>query len=171
MESGELESNPIPYQESDVINQNIEHVSPLKPDKISLDKQVKKLSESSNCKSTESQNIHSPVKPNMLLNVQQITVSPERPTFLSPLKESKQTGPVLSKQQRLLFEQQLRQHVQLTTMHFLQCYKHPTLFKLAGEMKNLLVSGNALYFTLLFIFHKLLVYWLDSFFFRHLCSC
>ncbi|XKL59720.1 hypothetical protein PGB90_000736 [Kerria lacca] len=48
--------------------------------------------------------------------------------------------PILSEPQKLLLQQQLRQHVQLITLHFLQCYKHVTLFKYANEFKNILVS-------------------------------
>lgn len=50
--------------------------------------------------------------------------------------------PVLTTSQRLLLEQQIRQHVQLTLTHFLQCHKHPTLFRLAEEMKINLVSDS-----------------------------
>ncbi|KAK7586010.1 hypothetical protein V9T40_003886 [Parthenolecanium corni] len=136
LETEEVESNPSPHQNSAVLNQIIEPASPVKSDIISLEEKV--LTESSNSISSQNEDIKSPAKPNILLNAHQIIVSPERPRALSPLKMSEQSGPVLSKQQRLLFEQQLRQHVQLTTMHFLQCYKHPTLYKLASEMKNLL---------------------------------
>lgn len=139
LETEEVESNPSPHQNSAVLNQIIEPASPVKSDIISLEEKV--LTESSNSISSQNEDIKSPAKPNILLNAHQIIVSPERPRALSPLKMSEQSGPVLSKQQRLLFEQQLRQHVQLTTMHFLQCYKHPTLYKLASEMKNLLVNA------------------------------
>ena len=43
-------------------------------------------------------------------------------------------------EQRLLLEQQMRKHVQLTTQHFLQTYAHPELWRMAGEFKNILVS-------------------------------
>lgn len=48
--------------------------------------------------------------------------------------------PIILKPQRLLLKQQLQQHVQLTAMHFLQCYKHPVLFRYAADMKVILVS-------------------------------
>lgn len=147
MESEELESTSKPSQEADALNNIIEHVSPIKSGVISSEKQVGTLSELLSHDLAEE-------RPALVPSVQQITVSPEQPTFLSPVK-SDQSGPSLSKQQRLLFEQQLRQHVQLTTMHFLQCYKHPTLFELADEMKYLLVSASALH-SILFIFQNLL---------------
>lgn len=46
----------------------------------------------------------------------------------------------LSLEQRLLLEQQMRKHVQLTTQHFLQTYAHPQLWQMAGEFKSILVS-------------------------------
>ncbi|KAJ9573919.1 hypothetical protein L9F63_008718, partial [Diploptera punctata] len=46
----------------------------------------------------------------------------------------------LPSEQRLLLEQQMRKHVQLTTQHFLQTFGHPELWYMAGEFKNILVS-------------------------------
>lgn len=42
--------------------------------------------------------------------------------------------------QTLLLKQQLRQHVQLLTQHYLQTYGHPVLHYLASELKLRLVS-------------------------------
>lgn len=56
--------------------------------------------------------------------------------------------PIFTSSQKLLFDQQLRQHVQLTLMHFLQCYKHPSLFIYAEELKTNLVCK--LYFIKLY---------------------
>lgn len=43
-------------------------------------------------------------------------------------------------QQECLLSQQMRQHVQLLTQHFLQTYKHPNLCDLASNFKQNLVS-------------------------------
>lgn len=42
--------------------------------------------------------------------------------------------------QRLILAQQLRQHVQLSTQHFLQLYGHPELWALADICKQNLVN-------------------------------
>lgn len=63
--------------------------------------------------------------------------------------EKKLDSPIFTSSQRLLFDQQLRQHIQLTLMHFLQCYKHPSLFIYAEELKTNLVCK--LYFIKLFV--------------------
>jgi hypothetical protein len=47
---------------------------------------------------------------------------------------------ILSSEQRLLLDQQMRKHVQLTTQHFLQTYAHPQLSHCASECKGILVS-------------------------------
>lgn len=50
--------------------------------------------------------------------------------------------------QKVLLEQQLRQHVQLLTQHFLLTYKHPELDKMACKYKeNLVWNYSILYFT------------------------
>lgn len=41
--------------------------------------------------------------------------------------------------QILLLAQQMRQHVQLTTQHFLQTYKHPTYHYYSGICRTMLV--------------------------------
>jgi len=45
-----------------------------------------------------------------------------------------------SAEQRLLLDQQLRKHVQLTTQHFLQTYAHPQLSHYAAECHGIIVS-------------------------------
>ncbi|PSN41136.1 hypothetical protein C0J52_05206, partial [Blattella germanica] len=50
----------------------------------------------------------------------------------------------LSVEQRLLLNQQMRKHVQLSTQHFLQTYGHPKLSHFAGEFKSILVSLECL---------------------------
>jgi len=124
-------------QESSVLNQTIHDVSPKKPDGTSLENQNDEPSVSN---SPQSQSPNSPTRSNSLTETQKIISTPERAEVLLPVIKLEPSVPVLSKQQQLLFEQQMRQHVQLTTTHFLQCYKHPTHYKLATEMKNLLVN-------------------------------
>lgn len=41
--------------------------------------------------------------------------------------------------QRLLLEQQMRQHIQIITQNYLQFYKHPAFDDLASEQKEFLV--------------------------------
>lgn len=53
--------------------------------------------------------------------------------------EVERTCPVTSTQ-RLLIQQQMRQHVQLTTQHFLQTCQHPLYSKYAKQCKVNLVS-------------------------------
>lgn len=50
----------------------------------------------------------------------------------------------MSSEQRLLLDQQMRKHVQLTTQHFLQTYAHPQLSSCASECKGILVSLKCL---------------------------
>ncbi|CAH0391471.1 unnamed protein product [Bemisia tabaci] len=47
---------------------------------------------------------------------------------------------VVAVEQLLLLQQQMRQHVQLTTQHFLQCYQHPELSKYADQCRNILLN-------------------------------
>lgn len=54
-------------------------------------------------------------------------------------EETRET--IVTSSQKLLLEQQLRQHVQLTTQHFLQTCQHPMHAKKAGECKVILVSN------------------------------
>jgi len=49
-----------------------------------------------------------------------------------------------SAEQRLLLDQQLRKHVQLTTQHFLQTYAHPQLSHCAAECHGIIVSLTCL---------------------------
>ncbi|KAL0278688.1 UNVERIFIED_CONTAM: hypothetical protein PYX00_000438 [Menopon gallinae] len=60
-------------------------------------------------------------------------------------EETRET--IVTPSQKLLIEQQLRQHVQLTTQHFLQTCQHPMYGKYAGECKVILATllelGNA----------------------------
>jgi hypothetical protein len=45
-------------------------------------------------------------------------------------------------EQRLLLDQQLRKHVQLTTQHFLQTYAHPELSHCAAQCRGIIVSSS-----------------------------
>jgi hypothetical protein len=56
---------------------------------------------------------------------------------------------VMTSEQRLLLDQQMRKHVQLTTQHFLQTYAHPQLSSCASECKGVLVSHAVSAVTLL----------------------
>jgi hypothetical protein len=51
-----------------------------------------------------------------------------------------------SDEQRLLLDQQLRKHVQLTTQHFLQTYAHPQLSHCAAECHGIIVSCSGFLF-------------------------
>ena len=53
----------------------------------------------------------------------------------------------LSAEQRLLLDQQLRKHVQLTTQHFLQAYAHPQLSHFAAECHGIIVSWSGFLFN------------------------
>jgi hypothetical protein len=53
----------------------------------------------------------------------------------------------LSAEQRLLLDQQLRKHVQLTTQHFLQTYVHPQLSHCAAECHGIIVSCSGFLFN------------------------
>lgn len=64
------------------------------------------------------------------------------PVTISKPKIPVSECPIITTSQRLLLDQQIRQHVQLTLTHFLQCHKHPTLFKFADEMKTNLVCSS-----------------------------
>jgi hypothetical protein len=52
-----------------------------------------------------------------------------------------------SAEQRLLLDQQIRKHVQLTTQHFLQTYAHPQLSHYAAECHGIIVSCLGLLFN------------------------
>ena len=52
-----------------------------------------------------------------------------------------------SEEQRLLLDQQLRKHVQLTTQHFLQTYAHPQLSHYAAECHGIIVSLSGFLFN------------------------
>ena len=52
-----------------------------------------------------------------------------------------------SAEQRLLLDQQLRKHVQLTTQHFLQTYAHPQLSHCAAECHGIIVSWSGFLFN------------------------
>jgi hypothetical protein len=52
-----------------------------------------------------------------------------------------------SAEQRLLLDQQLRKHVQLTTQHFLQTYAHPQLSHYAAECHGIIVSCSEYLFN------------------------
>lgn len=54
---------------------------------------------------------------------------------------SKSDLPVILPSQRYLLDQQMRQHVQMTTMHFLQFHKHPYFHRYANTMKELIVMN------------------------------
>jgi len=53
-------------------------------------------------------------------------------------------------EQRLLLDQQLRKHVQLTTQHFLQTYAHPQLSHCAAECHGIIVSLSGFLFNCCF---------------------
>jgi hypothetical protein len=53
----------------------------------------------------------------------------------------------LSAEQRLLLDQQLRKHVQLTTQHFLLTYAHPQLSHFAAECHGIIVSCSGFLFN------------------------
>lgn len=46
---------------------------------------------------------------------------------------------VMSNEQFLLFEQQMRQHVQMLTQNYILTYEHPVLSDMATNFKNMLV--------------------------------
>jgi hypothetical protein len=52
-----------------------------------------------------------------------------------------------SAEQRLLLDQHLRKHVQLTTQHFLQTYAHPQLSNCAAECHGIIVSCSRFLFN------------------------
>ena len=52
-----------------------------------------------------------------------------------------------SAEQRLLLDQQLRKHVQLSTQHFLQTYAHPQLSHCAAECHGIIVSCSGFLFN------------------------
>lgn len=45
----------------------------------------------------------------------------------------------MSNEQFLLFEQQMRQHVQMLTQNYILTYEHPVLSDMAKNFKNMLV--------------------------------
>lgn len=55
-------------------------------------------------------------------------------------EEIEQNGTIMTKTQILLLQQQLRQHVQLTTQHFLQTCQHPLFSSYAKGCKVTLVN-------------------------------
>lgn len=57
------------------------------------------------------------------------------------------TDCVMTAKQKLILDQQLRQHVQLCTQHFLQLYGHPELWSLAETCKQNLVNENSLFYV------------------------
>ena len=50
-------------------------------------------------------------------------------------------------EQILIYQQQLRQHIQLAASNFLQLYIHPTLWSHAPQYKEYLVSSYFVFFT------------------------
>lgn len=56
---------------------------------------------------------------------------------------------LLSPPQRLVLDQQLRQHVQILAQHFLQTYMHPVLNGYAAKCKKLLVRANGCFESIL----------------------
>jgi hypothetical protein len=52
-----------------------------------------------------------------------------------------------SAEQRLLLDQQLRKHVQLTMQHFLQTYSHPQLSHCAADCRGIIVSCSEFQFN------------------------
>lgn len=55
-------------------------------------------------------------------------------------EEDQQSDTFMTKNQILLLQQQLRQHVQLTTQHFLQTCQHPMYGNYAKDFKTILVN-------------------------------
>lgn len=54
--------------------------------------------------------------------------------------ETVKTATLFSVEQMLLLQQQMRQHVQIATQHYLQTYKHPMLSEMAQNFKDFLLT-------------------------------
>ncbi|XP_023712156.1 GON-4-like protein isoform X2 [Cryptotermes secundus] len=79
-----------------------------------------------------------PVIPKLVV-VSDNSAQEENVTVVMP-SEQRLGRVMMSSEQRLLLDQQMRKHVQLTTQHFLQTYAHPQLSSCASECKGILVS-------------------------------